>query len=373
MSESQSPGQFSVVLTDTIPSDAVDLESCAAACNPHALPAALRGAHTAGVRASTLQCRNRSGDLVGLWPLGTSRPPPGLSILGGPLVPLYDLAGAPLLDAQQATAILSAMLAGLAEGLAPGRALLIRNLQTEGAVWDAFLALQRERVIAISTVETWDRAILDRSAAPTAELYGTQSLSSGTRKRLRAKRRALEDQGSLALVVHDSPEAVQPAFETFLALEAAGWKGRAGTALGQRPGDARYVVSVLRSMAETGRAFMLELRVGERTIGSGLFLRCSGEVFFWKTAYDETLAKESPGVLFDLMLTEWLYAQPWFRRLDTGSDASVDPASLIWKQRRPMANVVISLSPWSVQGRALVAGQKLRRWLKGLKRRVVSA
>jgi hypothetical protein len=364
------PEAFSVCFATDIPHDGLALEGRASACNPHALPPSLQATRTSGIACSWLECRASDGALAGLWPMAPAHMLPGISVLQAPVYPRFDLVGTPLVEATRAATALRSMLMALKGGLTPCTVLSVRNMQADGALWDTLLALQSEGLIAITVLDCWERALLERSFAADAESYLAACLSSGSRKRLRAKRRALEDQGRLHLEVHTVPHGIAGACETFLALEAAGWKGRAGSALQQTPGDARYVTGVLTAMAADERGFIAELRSDGRCIASGLFLRCGGSVFFWKTTYDETLAKESPGVIFDMMLTEWLYTQPWFERLDTGSDDSVDPATLIWKQRRRMANIVINLEPNALGAKVYVASQRLRRWAKEWRNRV---
>jgi CelD/BcsL family acetyltransferase involved in cellulose biosynthesis len=360
---------LTVQFSDAIPDDALALEH-SPVTNPHALLGAFRAAHTNSTEGRLLLCRDSDGVLTGLWPLGVTRVPPGFRILRSPLVPLYDLSGDPLIAADRALDVLRAMVLELKKPSSQPRILMLRNLQADGPVWDALQILRQDGLISVQPLEQWERAILDRSAADSADTYIGQNLSSGNRKQLRRKRKALEEHGPLSLLIHDQPDAISAAFDGFLDLEASGWKGRNGTALKRKPDDARYVLGVLRAMAGVDRAFLAELRTSGSTIASGLFLRCGAEAFFWKTTYDETFASQSPGVIFDMMLTQWLYDQPWFQRLDTGCDDSVDPSSLIWKQRRPMANVVISLDPDALHGHAVVAGLKLRRWAKTVKNRL---
>jgi hypothetical protein len=218
----------------------------------------------------------------------------------------------------------------------------------------------------------WERSVLQRSSAADAEQYWSQYMSGSSRKRLRAKRKNLEAETPLQLQVLHTPGDIEKGFEAFLALEASGWKGQSGTALQQHPRDAAYCQDVLLALAKEDKACVATLMQGQRVIAAGLFLRTGGEVTFWKTAYDETLSKESPGVIFDMMLTDYFYRQPWFTLLDSASDETVDPAGLIWKQRRKMARLVIDLSPGSWRGRAIVAGYQLRSKLKGLRNRLIS-
>jgi CelD/BcsL family acetyltransferase involved in cellulose biosynthesis len=291
---------------------------------------------------------------MALW-----RPLPGLVALRAPLNPRYDLDGGPRRAADAAIAAI------LATPDLP-RIIVAYALPAEGPHWDV---LQADGRITIMPTASWERALLDRATAPTAEAYLGSALSSSTRKSLRRKRRALEELGPLRLTASTNAGEAAAGFNTFKRLEAAGWKGRDGTALEQDAEGEAHVRGRLLAGAADGTAFTVVMSAGERPVAAGLFLRDGGEVGFWKTTYDETLAKHSPGVVFDVMLTEWLYSQLWFARLDAGHDDSVNPATLIWAQRRRMANVVIDLSPGSVKGRVVVAllkaRQRLRAWRNG--------
>jgi CelD/BcsL family acetyltransferase involved in cellulose biosynthesis len=363
------PDQLQVETVSHVAENLLSLEAEAAVVNPHALPAAIAAAGKQAAKTRVVMARTSHGEVVGCWPFAEQRVPPGLRVLKTPLIPLYDLSGSPLIRATDASGVVMAILEHLRSSENALRVLMLRNLQAEGPVWAALQAAAAAGSISFDILERWERALLDKAVCSDAEGYLSGALSSSSRKRLRSKRKALEQHGALVLTVHSVSETIDEPFERFMDLEASGWKGRDGTALVQKPADAAYVRSVIKDMAALDRAFVAEMRIGDRAIASGLFLRCASEVFFWKTAYDDSLAKQSPGVIFDMMLTEWLYRQEWFERLDTGSDNSVDPETLIWKQRRPMANVVLSLDPGSLSGRLVVAGLKLRAMLKRLKAR----
>ncbi len=306
------------------------------------------------------------------WPLSLRRSPIGLSCLMAPLVPLYETNATPVLAPGQESEALKALFQAVKAQKGLPKVIVAHSMVAEGPIWEALQALHANRTITLTSLTSWERSILLRSTAADGESYLAQSLSGSSRKRQRAKRRTLENAGPLALRIHQSQEDVQAGYEAFLALEACGWKGKSGTALRQHPQDALYCQAMLVSLASVERAFVATLSMGERIIAAGLFLRVGGEVTFWKTAYDEAISKESPGVIFDIMLTEHFFEQPWFTLLDSASDDTVDPAGLIWKQRRRMARVVIDLQPGSWQGKATVAGYKIRNHLKVLRNRFMS-
>jgi CelD/BcsL family acetyltransferase involved in cellulose biosynthesis len=291
---------------------------------------------------------------------------PGLKVLMSPRVPLYETDGSPEVADDAAEALLPLL---LRVGSLPAgwpHVLVAHRLVAEGPVWEALQQFAASGAIAIYTIVAWERSMLDRRAAPNAESYVAQAHSPPRVKRLQLKRKALEKLGPLTLDAAESPETIQTAFETFCALESAGWKGKVGTALATDPAGKAYVGGLMSALAADGLSFALTLRQGARVIASSLFVRAGGEVVFWKTAYDETMARHSPGVVLDLFVTEWLYAQPWFERMDTGHDDSVAPSRELWSERRKMATVVIDMKPGSLKGRAVVAWlrarQRLRAW-----------
>ncbi len=342
-------------------------EDCITA-NPHALAAALTDADAAGGSLAILRCRDDAGAPLAVWTFARKTIMPGIGVLSAPPVPRYNLCGGPLIGAKGSPACIPAMLDHLKAAHAGPRVLSVNDLPAEGAAWRALEDMAAAGAIGISFITRWERAILERSAFPDASSYLEAALSSSSRKRLRNKRRALEEGGALTLTAHTGCDAAS-AFDAFLRLEASGWKGRADTALSQRPDDSAYVGKVLQAMAAEDRAWVLAMRSGERVLAAGLLLRCGGEASFWKTAYDETQARYSPGVILDMMVTEWLYGQPWFVRMDSGTDDTIDPVSQVWKQRRAMVNAVISLDPGSLPGRLVADALGLRQRLRKLKHR----
>ena len=345
-------------------------EDCITA-NPHALAAALTDADTAGGPLVILRCTDGAGAPLALWPFVRRTFAPGVAILNAPPVPRYNLCGGPLIGANGSAACISAMLAHLKASSPGPRLLLINDLPADGLVWRALEDMASDGRIRISVISRWERPMFERSAFPDAPSYLAAALSAASRKRLRNKRRSLEAGGALRLIAH-SGESVAAAFDTFLRLEASGWKGRAGSALRERPEEARYVRQVLGAMAAANRAWILEMRSGEKALATGLFLRCGSEASFWKTAYEEADGRYSPGVILNMMVTEWLYEQPWFVRMDTGCDDSVEPGSLLWKERQTMVNAVISLDPGSLPERLVVGALRLRHHARALKNRYLN-
>jgi hypothetical protein len=326
--------------------------------NPHAHPAALASAaRHAGARRIALASWTGTGALQGLWPLAERRRLPGIPALTLP-VPRFDVMAQPLLLPGQETEALGGLFDALIAAGGPRR-LLLDSLPADGPFAAALAAHEATGRVTVHRLRTFERAVWDCDA-------GTPMLSLSPRsaKRLRQKRTAIPD---LALAVDRDPAAIGAAFDTFVALEAAGWKGRQRTALANQPDNRAHVRATMVGMAETGDALTARLMSGARCLAVGLLPLAGGTMFFWKTAYDESAARLSPGVLLDHLLTDHLAAQQRIRLMDTCTSADVDPASQIWAGRRRMETALIELDSQSWQGRGLIAGWRLRERARALR------
>jgi len=95
------------------------------------------------------------------------------------------------------------------------------------------------------------RACLD--ATRNADELLREALGAKKLKELRRQRHTAAEHGAVHFEVARRPAEVATAIETFLALEASGWKARRGTALGQHDGDAAFVRRATAALAETGQ------------------------------------------------------------------------------------------------------------------------
>src|SRR5262249_35102204 len=119
-----------------------------------------------------------------------------------------------------------------------------------------------------------------------SELDGSQYLekafSSSSRKKLRQYRRRLEEKGIVAFDVATKPAVVEAAFDHFLTLEAAGWKGRAGTALLSDPADAAFARGFVTALARRGDIAVHSLTLNGDPVSMQIVLRAGSVAFTWK-------------------------------------------------------------------------------------------
>jgi len=340
----------------------------AEAPNLHMAPAAVAAALSFGIASEDIVvlAAQEQGDerLLGLWALRRTR---GLHsglvpALEAPLVPLYEVSSAPVLDREHAGEVAVALLSAIIEAGDLPKILKLSLLPMQGSVFAAFDAAQAATGSTITTFERWQRPMLVPEPGDDVERYLRRALGQGYKKRMQ-QHRQLEKAGTLAYQRHRRADAVA-ALEDFLALEAAGWKGRSGTALASLPDHSSYIREIVGNFASPDAVRVDLLRLDDQPIAGGLLLDLAGQSHFLKIAYDEGKARLSPGraLAIEMLRADFAAGRPF--RLDSGAGDRVDPSAYPWGERQEMANAVIALAGRSaiLPRLAAAARMRLRRW-----------
>jgi CelD/BcsL family acetyltransferase involved in cellulose biosynthesis len=121
--------------------------------------------------------------------------------------------------------------------------------------------------------------------------------SSRFRANLRRRARRLAELGAVAVRREDGGGDLDTLLGEFLALEAAGWKGRQGTAIADDPRLVRFYRQVARDAAARGGLAIRALTLDGSAVAIHLGLLHRGVYSLPKTAYAEPLGFVSPGQL----------------------------------------------------------------------------
>jgi CelD/BcsL family acetyltransferase involved in cellulose biosynthesis len=130
----------------------------------------------------------------------------------------------------------------------------------------------------------------------------------------------------------------------FLALEAAGWKGKAGTALACRRDSADLFTDIMRAGLTAGTMTAQTLLVGDRAVAMSAYFLAGGRGFGFKCCYDELYAAYAPGIL----LLQDIARQPATAKAQLFDSCSApDEATIngLWPQRRAMIDLCIATGP----------------------------
>jgi CelD/BcsL family acetyltransferase involved in cellulose biosynthesis len=281
-----------------------------------------------------------TGQLVGLFPGRIERryaAPP--AVLAGWTHP-YGPLGLPLVDRDEPEAVIAAWLDHVASASdLPG--LMLLRLIPEGPFATALAAVLAGRNGASCEFGRHRRAML----APGAEraAYLDRAIGAKKRKELRRQRQRLADNGDVSVETTMQPSAIHEALAGFLALEARGWKGRAGTAAIGHDSVRKFVEYAVAGLAAEGKARIDRLSVGESIVAVTVTLRSGPIAWTWKIAYDESVARTSPGVQLMLDLTEALLADASIARADSCATADHPMIDHLWRERLGLADRLIAV------------------------------
>jgi CelD/BcsL family acetyltransferase involved in cellulose biosynthesis len=300
------------------------------------------------VGAGLVWSRSASPRLLGFFPARIERRRYGrpLPVLVGWTHP-YGPLGSPLVDRDLGEAVIAAWLAHVARDPQLPALLMLPFFPSEGALAAALDAAVARRGGRSASFARHRRALL--APTGTRATYLDQSIGAKKRKELRRQRKRLGDAGPVDCTRASNPSAIVTALDDFFSLEAAGWKGRAGTAARDHADIAKFMTTAVTALAGEGKAEVARLAVDARPIAAMVVLRSGATndstVWAWKIAYDEDYARISPGVQILLDVTQRLLDDPTVARADSCASADHPMIDHIWRERLALADRLICVGP----------------------------
>jgi CelD/BcsL family acetyltransferase involved in cellulose biosynthesis len=120
---------------------------------------------------------------------------------------------------------------------------------------------------------------------------------SSKRRAIRRQRlRQLSEAGAVSFEVSAGGDGLEARLAEGLAVEARGWKGKAGTAILSRPESRRFYGDVARWAAARGELRLGFLRTEGRPIAFDLALEAGDAHYLLKTGYDPDYRRFAPGI-----------------------------------------------------------------------------
>lgn len=256
----------------------------------------------------------------------------------------------PLLDRDAAVPAAAALVRHLATQ-APGTLLRLRFLR-EGLASEALAEAVASLSLPHAPISRFARAGLAADSAPVA----------GRRLRdLRRDARRLSEHGTIAFETLTGA-GVEAGREAFLALEASGWKGRAGTALAEAPDRLAFAREALSARAAAPAIAIDLMRLDGRPIAASIHLLAGEAGGTFKCAFDEAYARGSPGVQLDAYTARALADGSLPARSLDSCAAPGHPVEGLWPERLGFRDEAILLAPAAEPTR-------LARLLAGIARR----
>ncbi len=128
-------------------------------------------------------------------------------------------------------------------------------------------------------------------------------VSSSLRQQVRKRQRGLEQEGAVAFRVVRGGPTLDAELDAFLALEAAGWKGKTHTAILSQPATERLYRGFARVAAREGWLRLGILELDGEAIAASYDCAFAGSAYLLKTTFSEPHGRLSPGLV---MLAEVL-------------------------------------------------------------------
>jgi CelD/BcsL family acetyltransferase involved in cellulose biosynthesis len=304
----------------------------------------------------------RADRLLCLWPIESSMSLLAPGIVQGWRHPLTNL-GLPVIDRARATEVADIVLNFVAEHFASKSALVVPRLLRAGPTFGLLVTRALATGRAWSLLEEHERAILRRGHD--AETFERDILPPKRRKELERQWRRLRELGPIVVRTAREPDEIRHAMELFLAMEQKGWKGRRRTSLLSDPASTAFARAMTRLMARDGKCRVDWIEVGGTPAAMGIVLTSGDRAYFWKTAYDESFARFSPGVQLVRALTLAQLSDTGIVSTDSCAISTHPMIDRLWPDRQAVVDVLLALSPDRAKAYGRTASvERMRRHLR---------
>lgn len=218
------------------------------------------------------------------------------------------------------------------------------SMPTEGPVAQALVEVVNELALPRYIPGLYTRALLLQTAD--AESCIRSALPGRRLKELNRVQRRLAEKGPLDFEQITPEGNLSEWIEGFLALEARGWKGQAGTAMAATRAGREFFAECVRAAFVRGQLMMLRLRLNDRAIAYKCnFLSRPGS-FSFKIAYDEAFASYSPGVHLELENIRRFHALEGVEWMDSCAAQGHFMANHLWAERKIIQTTVVAVRGW---------------------------
>ena len=272
---------------------------------------------------------------------------PGFSI-GTPILrawanPFGPL-GTPLVDAENAAETIDHFFDALGrDGSQLPRVLVLPDIRLHGPFAQMLKAIAISRNLPVLTANLQQRPMLE--SLQDGDTYLKASIKSSHMREMRRQWGLIEKMGTVAYAVARQPREILLRMEEFLLLEASGWKGKKRSAMLSDRYRAAFAREAVNNLAEIDAARIHTIDFDGRAIASMIVLIMNGEAYTWKTAYDESFARFSPGKLLVAHLTDWHLDDANIVRTDSCGHPDHPIMSRFWQEREEMGTLIVGLGP----------------------------
>jgi CelD/BcsL family acetyltransferase involved in cellulose biosynthesis len=253
----------------------------------------------------------------------------------------YTFSCMPVLDKEYATEAASALLDVLIS--VNSGEWVIPVVNADGPACRAVTTALAARLLPWTLTGRFQRAVLMQRG--TFEEHMALHVSAKRRKDIARNRRRLERVGRVEHESFTGGEGLRRAVSAFLDIEAKGWKGKRGTALGCGEPTRQFAVDAFNcddGVASACRADVLTL--DGTPIAVSLIVTLGSTGFTVKCTYDEAYRSFSAGLLLEIEVMRAFLSGNWATQLDSATAGShvIDG---LWGDHIEVADLMFSLAP----------------------------
>lgn len=251
----------------------------------------------------------------------------------------FLFSGTPLVDRHEPQRALADILHAAASEFS-AKAVLLRKVERNDAFEQAIRNLPPELSAGCQLFNVHERAALVCNSD--FDTWFNKNFSRKRRKEYRRMRNRLAEQGKLESSAWRPGQPVGEWIDAFVHLEAAGWKGRNGTAIACIQQQEAHLRHALSDMAQNGSLLFWKITLDDKPIAVLFGFIEGDQAWLGKMAYDETLSKFSPGVLVILDATQDLLNRKDITLVDSSADPNHPMIDNIWRDRLEVADYLIA-------------------------------
>lgn len=234
-----------------------------------------------------------------------------------------------------------------------------RYIPIDGAFHAALADATRASPCTVAPTAEFSRALLKKGAD--AESYMQESMSGQLRRQLRRKEKRLAERPEYSITAFGPGADIGGEIERFLLLEVSGWKGKTGGAFASSEASSRFGREVLAEAHRRGRLHVVGIDSERHPVARRVTLLAGEGSYAFKTAYDESFAEYSPGVLAELVCLREFHKLEGAHWMDSYTEPGNMTVNRMWKHRRAMKSVAVGVGAW---GELWVSMLPILRWVK---------
>lgn len=220
--------------------------------------------------------------------------------------------------------------------------LSVTGLLEDGPVHRGLMAAAEALERPCPTVHRYERAALASTLSP--DTYLEEALRGKKRKELRRLANRLAEMGPVRFKRLTRHCNLDLWCDDFLELEASGWKGTDGSAFANAPETEAFFYAAMKGAYDADRLDFQRLDLDGQAIAMLVNFRTPPGSWSFKIAYDEALARFSPGVLIELENLPLVLADGEVDWMDSCAVEDHPMINSLWMERRAIVQVSVPLS-----------------------------